>query len=77
MYDHYAVTSTEGDRQYVRTVIAANGRDAEHAHHEHYPHATVTAVAEAREEGHLMADNEVRNAALYGRLGRQPIGRTC
>ena len=51
MYDHYTVTSTEGDRHYVRTVIAANGRDAEHTHHEHYPHATVTAVAEAHEQG--------------------------
>jgi hypothetical protein len=45
--DHYTVSSTEGDRQYVRTVIAATRRDAKHTHHEHYPHATVTAVAEA------------------------------
>ena len=43
MHDHYTVTSTESDRQYVRTVIAANRRDAKHTHREHYPHATVTA----------------------------------
>jgi len=30
MHDHYTVTSTESDRQYVRTVIAANRRDAKH-----------------------------------------------
>ena len=45
MHDHYTVTSTEGDRRDVRTVIAANRRDALRTHHEHYPHATVTAVA--------------------------------
>jgi hypothetical protein len=45
MHDHYKVTSTESDRQYVRTVIAANRRDAKDTHHEHYPNATVTAVA--------------------------------
>ena len=39
MHDHYTVTSTESDRQYVRIVQAR--RQA----HEHYPHATVTAVA--------------------------------
>ena len=44
MHDHYTVTSTEGDRQYVHTVIAANGRDAKQTHREHYPTFTVTAV---------------------------------
>ena len=45
MHDHYTVTSTEGDRQYVRIVIAANRRDAKQTHREHYPNATVAAVA--------------------------------
>jgi hypothetical protein len=67
MYDHYTVTSTDGDRQYIRTVIAANGRDAEHTHHEHYPHATVTAVAEAHEQ--RASDGRQRGSK------RGPVGR--
>ena len=44
MQDHYAVTSTEGDRRHTRTVIAANERDAKQTHREHYPTCTVTTV---------------------------------
>jgi hypothetical protein len=44
MHDQYTVTSSES-RQYVRTVIAANRRDAKHAHHEHYPQMTTSPLA--------------------------------
>jgi hypothetical protein len=44
MQDHYTVMSTEGDRRHTRTVIAANERDAQQTHREHFPTFTVTTV---------------------------------
>ena len=44
MEDHYTVISTEGNRRYTRTVIAANERDAKWTHGEHYPTCTITKV---------------------------------